>query len=91
MKQYNLLFLMVNFILKNTLFFLFISIGYSLFSQNTNIDSLITQTQWNSLFPKRAGTFGTHPQGYTTDFYSYTNLKQAISEMADYKVTYEKK
>lgn len=60
-------------------------------AQNTNLDSLITQTQWNSLFPKRAGTFGTHPQGYTTDFYSYANLKQAVSEMADYKVTIRKK
>lgn len=66
-------------------------VGHNLIAQNANLDSLITQTQWNALFPKRAGTFGAHPQGYTTDFYSYANLKQALSDMADYKVTIRKK
>jgi hypothetical protein len=65
--------------------------GFSARAQNTNLDSLLTQTQWNSLFPKRAGTFGVHPQGYTADFYSYSNLKQAAKELADYKVTIRKK
>jgi len=60
--------------------------GISCFSQNTNLENLITQAQWNALFPKRAGTFGVHPQGYTTDFYSFNNLKQAADEMADYLV-----
>lgn len=55
-------------------------------AQNTNLDTLLNTTQWNSLFPKRAGTFGTHPQGYTSDFYSLSNLKQAALEMSDYSV-----
>lgn len=75
---------------KKILIFLTL-VGYSTVAQNAILDSLITQTQWNSLFPKRAGTFGVHPQGYTVDFYSYTNLKQALSDMADYKVTIRKK
>lgn len=56
-----------------------------------NIDDLLTSAQWNSLFPKRAGTYGVHPQGYTTDFYSYTNFKQAVIEMSDYLVQVRKK
>lgn len=56
-----------------------------------NVDDLLTNTQWNSLFPKRAGTYGAHPQGYTSDFYSYQNLKQAITEMSDYLVQIRKK
>jgi basic endochitinase B len=50
------------------------------------IGNIISASQWNSLFPKRAGTYGTHPQGYTSDFYSYTNLNQAVIEMSDYLV-----
>jgi hypothetical protein len=65
---------------------LFISINLNCLSQNNNPANLITAAQWNSLFPKRAGTFGIHPQGYTTDFYSYNNLIQAINEMSDYLV-----
>lgn len=56
-----------------------------------NVDDLLTSTQWNSLFPKRAGTYGAHPQGYTTDFYSYLNFKQAVTEMSDYLVQIRKK
>lgn len=56
-----------------------------------NVDDLLTNTQWNSLFPKRAGTYGVHPQGYTTDFYSYLNFKQAVTEMSDYLVQIRKK
>ncbi|MCP4440534.1 MAG: T9SS type A sorting domain-containing protein [Aureispira sp.] len=68
-----------------------LTIGFMLFifkaySQNTNLNSLLTQTQWNTLFPKRAGTLGVHPQGYTSDFYSYGNLMQAALEMSDYLV-----
>lgn len=55
-------------------------------AQITNFQSLVSQTQWDSLFPKRAGTFGVHPQGYTSDFFSYANLNQAIFEMSDYLV-----
>lgn len=58
---------------------------------NPNIDNLLSSTQWNTLFPKRAGTYGVHPQGYTTDFFSYNNLKQAVTEMSDYLVQIRKK
>lgn len=57
----------------------------NLIAQN-NLRNLVSNNGWDSLFPKRAGTFGTHPQGYTSDFYSYNNLKQAINEMSDYFV-----
>lgn len=56
-----------------------------------NVDNLLTNTQWSALFPKRAGTYGVHPQGYTTDFYSYLNFKQAVTEMNDYLVQIRKK
>lgn len=58
---------------------------------NQNIENILSQTQWNSLFPKRAGTYGVHPQGYTSDFYSYNNFKQAILDMSDYLVEIRKK
>lgn len=58
---------------------------------NQNIDNLLNQNQWDALFPKRAGTYGTHPQGYTADFYSFTNFKQAVSDMSDYLVEIRKK
>lgn len=77
--------------MKKYLLILLVLVGYSSIAQNANLDSLISLSQWNALFPKRAGTFGVHPQGYTTDFYSYSNLKQALSDMADYKVTIRKK
>lgn len=56
------------------------------FAQVNSLQKLISTTEWDSLFPRRAGTYGTHPQGYTTDFYSYKNLNQAVNEMADYFV-----
>lgn len=79
-------------LLRKTLcLLLWISIG-TIYAQNTsNLDNLLTASQWDALFPKRAGTFGTHPQGYTTDFYSYANLKQAVLEMNDYLVQIRKK
>ena len=55
-------------------------------AQNSNLSTLLNQSQWNALFPKRAGTFGVHPQGYTADFYSYNNLMQAALDMSDYLV-----
>lgn len=66
-------------------------LGLDLKAQNTNLDSLISQTQWDSLFPKRAGMSAGHPQGYTADFYSFANLKQAVNDLSDYKVTIRKK
>ena len=65
-------------------------ISISTNAQN-NIDNLITSSNWDSLFPKRAGIQTGHPQGYATDFYSYNNFKQAINEMADYLVQIRKK
>lgn len=56
------------------------------YPQTSNFDNLLTTTQWNSLFPKRAGTLSNHPQGYNSDFYSFANLKQAATEMQDYLV-----
>lgn len=85
--------------MKVTLFYyytliLFLGLISPLRAQNNatqNVDNLLTSTQWNSLFPKRAGTYGVHPQGYTTDFYSYLNFKQAVTEMSDYLVQIRKK
>jgi len=55
------------------------------------LSNLINQAQWQAMFPQRAGTAAGHPQGYTSDFYSYQKLQQAIQEMADYRVTIERK
>lgn len=64
----------------------------SVFAQsNQNVTNLVSASNWDSLFPKRAGTQAGHPQGYTTDFYSYDNFKQAVDEMADYLVEIRKK
>jgi len=60
--------------------------GSPCYSQSTNLTNLLNESQWDSLFPKRAGTFGSHPQGYITDFYSFNNLLQAAEEMSDYLV-----
>ncbi len=62
--------------------YMFISLSIA---QNS-VENLLTEQDWNSLFPKRAGTYGTHPQGYTTDFFSYQNFNQAVEEMNDYLV-----
>jgi hypothetical protein len=43
------------------------------------------------LFPRRAGTYGAHPQGYSADFYSFAHLKQAVTELSDYTVRIRKK
>jgi len=66
--------------------------GYSQKNQAyRTIDNLLTSTQWDAMFPRRAGTYGTHPQGYNTDFYSFANFKQAIQELSDYRVHIRKK
>lgn len=77
-----------------TLLFFYLSnlfVNNIIAQENQNIDNLLNATQWNSLFPKRAGTVSGHPQGYTADFYSYTNFKQAVAEMSDYLVQIRKK
>jgi len=74
-----------------TLLILFFFQIFFAVSQTSNLDNLINQNIWNSLFPKRAGTFGTHPQGYTTDFFSYANFKQAVTELSDYLVQLKSK
>ena len=56
------------------------------YAQVNSVQKLISSSGWDSLFPRRAGTYGTHPQGYTSDFYSYKNINQAANEMADYFV-----
>ena len=74
------------------LFYLLILFSERINAQgNQNIENILSQTQWNSLFPKRAGTFGVHPQGYTSDFYSFNNFKQAVQDMSDYLVEIRKK
>ncbi|MEX1188000.1 MAG: glycoside hydrolase family 19 protein [Bacteroidia bacterium] len=61
------------------------------FAQNTNLEVLLSTAQWDSLFPKRAGTFGVHPQGYTADFYSFEHLSETALEMSDYSVEIRRK
>lgn len=68
------------------LFVYFSLLTFNSYSQVNTIQKLISGSGWDSLFPRRAGTYGTHPQGYTFDFYSYKNLNQAANEMADYFV-----
>ena len=58
---------------------------------NTNLENLINTSEWDALFPNRAGINPGHLQGYTSDFYSYDNLKTAADEMADFTVTISKK
>ncbi len=72
------------------LLFVFTSLQ-SLNAQNSNLGNLLSTTQWDSLFPRRAGTYGVHPQGYTTDFYSFENLNQAVNEMSNYVVEIKRK
>jgi hypothetical protein len=78
-----------------SLFFSFLLVIYcfsvSLNAQNSNLGNLLSTSQWDSLFPRRAGTYGVHPQGYTTDFYSFENLNQAVNEMSNYVVEIKRK
>lgn len=72
------------------LLFVFTSLQ-SLNAQNSNLENLLSTAQWDSLFPRRAGTYGVHPQGYTDDFYSFENLNQAVNEMSNYVVEIKRK
>lgn len=67
------------------------SFSVSLNAQNLNLENLLSTAQWDSLFPRRAGTYGVHPQGYTDDFYSFENLNQAVNEMSNYVVEIKRK
>lgn len=80
MKSFILTFLLVTY-----------SFSFSLNAQNSNLENLLSIAQWDSLFPRRAGTYGVHPQGYTTDFYSFENLNQAVNEMSNYTVEIKRK
>ena len=77
--------------LKPTITIIAFFFVFNCFPQNTNLELLLNTAQWDSLFPKRAGTFGVHPQGYTDDFYSFENLRQAALEMSDYTVEIRRK
>lgn len=55
------------------------------------LPSLISQAQWQAMFPQRAGTAVGHPQGYTSDFYAYQKLQQAMQQLADFRATIETK
>ncbi len=55
-------------------------------AQKQMLEKLISSSAWDSLFPRRAGIYGTHPQGYSSDFYSFKNLSKAADEMANYFV-----
>ena len=68
-----------------------LTLNYSTSFAQANLDDLINSTEWNTMFPKRAGIEASHPQGYTTDFYSHDNLKLALQEMSDYLVEIRKK
>ncbi len=60
-------------------------------AQNTNLSTLISSSEWEALFPKRAGTSGNHPQGISTDFYSYDNLIQAVDDLSDFVIEITRK
>lgn len=71
------------------LFALLLSVVIVNFSvaQSINIENLLDSTKWENLFPQRAGIQENHNQGYSHDFYSYSNFKQALEDMSDYLVT----
>ncbi len=62
---------------------------FSLTAAN-NVENLITSSDWETLFPERAGIKAGHPQGYTYDFYSYANFIQAVEEMANVSATFSR-
>ena len=59
-------------------FLLFLLVVFAV-KANTNITNLISQAEWNTMFPE------------AKSLYSYNNFKDAISEMADYSVSIRKK
>lgn len=71
--------------------FLFTLLGFGGQTMGQGLQNLISQTQWQSMFPQRAGTAAGHPQGYTSDFFAYVKLQQAMQQMADFRATIETK
>ena len=69
------------------LFLFVVTFIYPTVGQNTIFKNLLDSTKWQNLFPRRAGIQDDHNQGYTHDFYSFNNFKQALDEMSDYLVT----
>ncbi len=71
-----------------SIYFLFILLfvsGSAVQAQN-GFAKMISKSVWDTLFPKRAGTSGTHPQGYNYDFYAYNNMEKAVDAISDYFV-----
>ncbi|MFM1998804.1 MAG: hypothetical protein RL204_751 [Bacteroidota bacterium] len=52
---------------KITFFVIVLLTSVNSFGQNTNLENLLSSQQWDELFPRRAGTYGVHPQGYTNE------------------------
>lgn len=71
--------------------FLFTLLGFGGQAMGQGLQNLISQSQWQSMFPQRAGTAAGHPQGYTSDFFAYVKLQQAMQQMADFRATIETK
>ena len=59
---------------------------FSVNAANQNIANLISESDWNSIFPNRAQAG--HPQGATDDFYSYDRFKSAVDKLSEYSVTF---
>lgn len=70
---------------------LFTLLGVGSQSMGQGLQNLISQAQWQAMFPQRAGTAAGHPQGYTSDFFAYVKLQQAMLQMADFRATIETK
>jgi hypothetical protein len=60
-------------------FLLFLLVVFGATAQNTNITNLMSQADWNSIFPQ------------ANSLYTYNQFKTAINEMADYSVSIRKK
>ena len=76
-----------SFKLRIFLFLIGMTSIYPSAAQNTNFNNLLDSAKWQNLFPRRAGIQEDHNQGYTDDFYSFNNFKQALEDMSDYLVT----
>jgi len=79
-------------LIKYTVVYSFYVLPILAFSQN-NINNLLTQSSWDTLFPNRAGVgdIVPHPQIGTTDFYKYSNLITAVDEMGNYSIEIRRK
>jgi basic endochitinase B len=76
---------------KKVLFIATLLCIYGFSFGQANIDNFFTATQWDAMFPKRAGIEFDANQTYNFDFFSFANLKKAIVEMADYEFTFRNK